>query len=72
MNINIVKEKLNENIGKEVFIKYSLGRNKVEKFNAKIKETYNYVFIVENTITKEIKSFTYSDVITNMLRIYYK
>lgn len=72
MNINIIKEELKENIGKEVFIKYNLGRNKIEKYKAKIKEIYNYIFIVEITNTNEVKSFTYSDIITNTIKIYYK
>lgn len=72
MNINIVKENLKNYVDKEVFIKYSLGRNKVEKFNGKIKKLYNYIFTVENVDTKELKSFTYSDVITKILKLYFK
>lgn len=72
MNINIVKSNLKNYIDKEVFIKYSLGRNKVEKFNGRIKKLYNYIFTVENIETKELKSFTYSDVITKILKLYFK
>ena len=43
-----------------------------EKYNAKIKEIYNYVFVVEVLNTNEVKSFTYSDIITNTIKIYYK
>ena len=46
MNIDIVKEELENNIGKEVYIKYNLGRNKIEKYSATIKELYNFIFIV--------------------------
>ena len=38
MNPNLVKEKLNSHIGKEAIIKYSLGRNKYEKYKVVIKE----------------------------------
>lgn len=72
MNINVIREKVESNLGKEVFIKYNLGRNKIEKYNAKIKEIYNYVFVVEVINTNEVKSFTYSDIITNTIKIYYK
>lgn len=72
MNIDIVKEELENNIGKEVYIKYNLGRNKIEKYNAIIKELYNYIFIVEIIDTCELKSFMYSDVITNTIKLYYK
>ena len=72
MNIDIVKEELENNIGKEVYIKYNLGRNKIEKYNAIIKELYNYIFIVEIIDTSELKSFMYSDIITNTIKLYYK
>lgn len=70
MNPNLVKEKLNSHIGKEVIIKYSLGRNKYEKYKVVIKELYKNIFLVEvKDENKEIKSFTYSDVITKTIKI---
>ncbi len=72
MNIDIVKEELENNIGKEVYIKYNLGRNKIEKYSAIIKELYNFIFIVEIIDTSELKSFMYSDIITNTIKLYYK
>ena len=69
MNINVIREKIESNLGKEVFIRYNLGRNKIEKYNAKIKEIYNYVFVVEVLNTNEVKSFTYSDIITNTIKL---
>lgn len=70
MTINQIKEQLNEHIGDEVIIKYHLGRNKYEKYNVVIKELYNNVFLVELN-HKEIKSFSYSDVITSTIKIDY-
>ena len=70
MNPSVVKEKLNLHIGKEVVIKYNLGRNKYEKYHVIIKELYKNIFLVEvNDENKEIKSFTYSDVITKTIKI---
>ena len=70
MNPNLVKEKLNSHIGKEAIIKYSLGRNKYEKYKVVIKELYKNIFLVEvKDEDKEIKSFTYSDVITKTIKI---
>ncbi|MCI5835660.1 MAG: Veg family protein [Firmicutes bacterium] len=70
MNPNLVKEKLNSHIGKEAIIKYSLGRNKYEKYKVVIKELYKNIFLVEvKDENKEIKSFTYSDVITKTIKI---
>lgn len=72
MNINTVKAELEKNIGKDVIIKYNLGRNKIEKYHAIIKQLYNYIFIVEIKKSLELKSFMYSDIITNTIKIDYK
>lgn len=72
MNINLVKKELENNLGKGVTIKYNLGRNKIEKYNAKIKEIYNYIFIVELEESMELKSFMYSDIITNTIKLEYR
>lgn len=74
MTVAQIRLKLNEFLGKDVVIKYSLGRNKYEKYNAKIKELYTNVFLVEikeSKIKNEIKSFSYSDIITKTIKIDY-
>ncbi len=69
MTIEDVKAKLNKHIGTKVKINYNLGRNKFEQYEAIIKELYNFIFIVE--LENEIKSFSYSDVITETIKINY-
>ena len=71
MKLDEIKTKLNNYVGKSVLIKYNLGRNKYEEYELKIKELYNNVFLVEleNNINKEIKSFSYNDVITKTIKI---
>lgn len=73
MTLQEIKTKLNNNIGNNVTIKYNIGRNKIEKYNVKIKETYNNIFIVEinNKEKTEIKSFSYTDIITKTIKIDY-
>lgn len=73
VTVNKVKEELNKHIGDEVTIKYNLGRNKFEKYNVKLKKLYDHVFTVElkKHQNKEIKSFSYSDVITKTIKIDY-
>lgn len=73
VTIKNVKEELNKHLGDEVTIKYNLGRNKYEKYNVKHKKLYDYVFTVEleKKKSKEIKSFSYSDVITKIIKIDY-
>ena len=73
VTIKNVKEELNKHLGDEVTIKYNLGRNKYEKYNVKLKKLYDYVFTVEleKKKSKESKSFSYSDVITKIIKIDY-
>ena len=72
MNIDVIKKELEDNIDKTLIIKYNLGRNKIEKYKAKIKSLYNYIFTVELNDTRTLKSFMYTDVITKTIKIDYK
>ena len=47
MTVNQIKDDLNKHLGKDVYIKYNLGRNKYEEYEVKIKELYNHIFLVE-------------------------
>ena len=38
MTLQEIKTKVNNNIGNNVTIRYNLGRNKIEKYNVKIKK----------------------------------
>ena len=69
MTISKIKKELLEHLGDVVSIKYSLGRNKYEEYEAIIKELYDYVFLVE--CDNVVKSFTYIDVITKVIKIDY-
>ena len=69
MTISKVKKDLLEHLGEIVSIKYNLGRNKYEEYKAIVKELYDYVFLVE--CDNVIKSFSYTDVITKVIRIDY-
>ena len=72
ITIEKIKEELNSHLGDEVKIKYSLGRNKYEEYYVKIKQLFSYVFIVElSDEKKEVKSFSYSDIISKTIKIDY-
>lgn len=63
----MIRNYLLPHIGKSVRIKYNLGRNKFETFNAKIVSVYNCLFLVklkDNTL----KSFSFSDIITKKIK----
>lgn len=69
MTISSVKKDLLEHLGDVVKLKYSLGRNKYEEYEAIVKELYDYVFLVDTDFGT--KSFTYIDVITKVIKIDY-
>ncbi len=66
--IEKIRGKLNDYIGQEVVIKYNLGRNKYEKYNGVVKELYQNIFLIE-LHGKECRSFSYSDILTNTIKI---
>ena len=70
MTLQEIKNKVNNNIGNEVTIRYNIGRNRIEKYNVKIKEAYKNIFIVEtsNKNNIEIKSFKYRNKIIYIYR----
>ena len=69
MTVYEIKKDLGDYLGKEVSIKYNLGRNKYESYRVKIKELYDNVFVVESNLG--VKSFSYSDVVTHLVKIDY-
>ncbi len=69
ISVEKVKESLNSLKGKKIKIKYNLGRNKYESYNVIIKELYDYVFTVLITDLELVKSFSYADVISKLIRI---
>ena len=73
MNINTVKEQIENHIGDEAKIKCNLGRNKIAEYDATIKKIYNHIFLVEvkDKANCFIKSFSYSDIITKTVKIDY-
>lgn len=71
MTISDIKEELNNHIGEKITINYNMGRNKKKEYRVIIKQLYNNIFIVKLENNEEIKSFSYSDVISNTVQIHY-
>ena len=73
MTIHKIKEELGEHIGDKAMIKYSLGRNKYEKYEVVIEKLYNNIFFFFFGSGKEVqmKSFSYIDIITKTIKIDY-
>ena len=71
MFIAKIKEDLKKHLGSDATIKYNLGRNKYESYEVKIDKLYEHVFLVKLKDREEVKSFTYTDVMTHMVKITY-
>lgn len=67
MNINKIKQEIEEHKGKKVKVKLNIGRNKYEYFVGVINESYPFLFTIKKD--SELKSFSYSDVLTKTLVI---
>ena len=66
--INKIRLQLEENKGRELDFRFNGSRNQIEEFSGVINGAYNKVF----TILVDgygIKSFSYSDILTNVLEI---
>ena len=70
MTISKIKDNIDKEKGNNVKIILNGSRNKKEEYEGKITETYNYIFIVKLD-TNEVKSFSYSDVLTNTIEIFF-
>lgn len=71
MTISEIKTKLHNNIGNDVVIKCNLGRNRYEKYNVIIKDTYRNIFIVQEKSNPNLSvmSFSYTDVVAKTIKI---
>lgn len=70
MTIEKIKDNIDSKLGDNVKIVYNGSRNRREEYSGVITETYNYIFIVK-TGGDEVKSFSYRDVLTNTIEIFF-
>ncbi len=70
MTIKKIKDNILKNINKNVRVVYNGSRNRREVYSGTIREVYNYIFIVKLD-TDEVKSFSYSDVLTGAVEIFF-
>lgn len=67
MNIEKIKNNIKTMVGKEVYIKVNVGRNKYENYIGKVMEMYPSHFTVK--VDELIKSFTYVDVLIHAVSL---
>ena len=71
--IEKIRLKIEENKGKELNFRFNGSRNQIEEFSGIIEKTYNYIFTVKlSNEASQIRSFSYSDVLTDSLEIFTK
>lgn len=68
--IKKIRDNINSNLCCNVRVVYNGSRNKKEEYFGIIKEVYNNIFVIELK-TGEIKSFSYSDVLTNTVELFF-
>ena len=68
--IKKIKDNISDNLCCDVRVVYNGSRNKKEDYFGIIKEVYDNIFVVELK-TGELKSFSYSDVLTNTVELFF-
>ena len=69
MTIKYIRAYLKTKIGSKIIVIYCGSRNRRERYDGYLWKTYQNVFIIK-LLTGEIKSFTYSDILTKNIQIY--
>ncbi|MCW6652670.1 Veg family protein [Aerococcaceae bacterium NML191292] len=67
-----IKSLLDDNLGESVVVTVQLGRNKKRERRGILKETHRSVFVVDldqDTSALERVSYSYSDVLTNVIEV---
>lgn len=67
MNIEKVKNKLNNCKGQVLNFRFNGSRNQIEEFTGEIVEIYDYIFTIKPENSDFLKSFSYSDVLIKKL-----
>lgn len=67
MNIENVKNKMEEYKGQTLNFRFNGSRNQVEEFSGIIEGTYDYIFTIRIEDNNFLKSFSYSDILMKKL-----
>ena len=65
-----IRGELEREKGKTLHFRFNGARNQIEEFEGSIENTYNFIFTIKTKGDIErIKSFTYSDILTQSVEI---
>lgn len=70
MTIDAIRNSIYDNIGNHIKVIHNEGRNKISRYEGKVIEVYQNIFIVKDHENK--RSFSYCDVLTNTVKISFK
>ena len=68
MNTKNIKNYLKTKVGSNIVIVYYGSRNRKERFNGILYNLYTNIFTIK-LVNGEIKSFSYSDILTKTIQI---
>ena len=66
LTVDVIREKLNELIGKNIYMEVCRGRKQIKKYNGVVENTFPSVFVVRLTDSGQVVdslSYSYSDVL---------
>ena len=66
LSIDTIREKINELVGKNIYMEVCRGRKQVKKYNGVVENTFPSVFVVRLTDSGQVVnslSYSYSDVL---------
>lgn len=69
MNVDIVRNRIEQRKGKNYSFRFNGNRNQIEEFDGVIIDTYPAIFIIESKDEDKIRAFSYNDIITSSLEI---
>ena len=72
MSIEKIKSNINSNLGREILIVHNEGRNKIYEYSGKLVEVYNNIFIILDKNNFYKRCFSYYDVLTENVKVFFE
>lgn len=71
MNIEKIRNNIENSVGKKKNFRFNGSRNQIEEFSGTIENVYNYIFLIKiDNENESLRSFSYTDILTESLEIF--
>ena len=71
MNIEKIRNNIENSKGQKKIFRFNGSRNQIEEFSGIIENVYNYIFLVKiDNENESLRSFSYTDILTESLEIF--